>query len=306
MKKIFVVILNFNGKDNTLVCLRSLAKVKLNKNTDLATVVVDNGSEDDSVQAIRKEFPKVIIIENQKNLGFTGGCNEGARVALKSGGDYVLFLNNDTLVHKDLIKNLLSAAENDSVGGVVPKIYFEKGYEFNKNKYKVVELGKVIWYAGGIMDWENLIGKNVGVDEVDRGQFDVSAETEIATGCCFMVRSDVLSKVGLYDDKYFLYYEDADLSQRIKNAGFKIIYEPKAILWHKNAESSGGSGSDLQDYYISRNRMLFGTVYAPLKTKIALFRESLKLLKNGRPRQKKGVCDFYLRRFGKGSFSNGS
>lgn len=302
MIKVFIVILNFNGWQNTIECLFSLSKLDIPKNIVVESIVVDNASSDSSVKKIKEEFPKLIMIENQTNLGFTGGNNEGVRLALASGADFVMLLNNDTIVHSDLVKNLLEPLGHDNVGGVVPKIYFEKGYEFHKNRYKDQEHGKVIWYAGGKMDWDNLIGENIGVDEVDSGQFDVRMEIELATGCCFMVRSDVLKNVGMLDDRYFLYYEDADLSQRIKKAGFKIIYTPAAILWHKNAESSGGSGSDLQDYYITRNRLLFGMSYAPMRTKLALLRESLNLLRTGRKWQRRGVRDFYLRRFGLGSF----
>ncbi|MDP2649429.1 MAG: glycosyltransferase family 2 protein [bacterium] len=302
MKTVFVVILNFNGGKNTIECLESLGEVS-RRNFDLRIVVVDNGSSDDSVEEIRKKFENIVIIENLGNLGFTGGSNEGIRYALSGGADYILLLNNDTIVDSDLVENLFKTGFSDAnIGGVVPKIYFEKGYEFHRKRYKKEDLGKVIWYAGGIMDWENLIGKNRGVDQVDHGQFGKSEETELSTGCCFLVKCQVFKKIGLFDNNYYLYYEDADLSQRIKKAGFKIVYEPKAILWHKNAESSGGSGSDLQDYYITRNRLLFGMTYAPFRTKIALFRESLSILKSGRHWQKKGVLDFYFRELGRGSF----
>lgn len=302
MTKIFIIILNFNGWQNTIECLSSIKKLDTQKNINVEPLVVDNASSDDSVKKIKEEFPKVTIIENRTNLGFTGGCNEGARYALKNSADFVMLLNNDTIAHPDLVKNLLGSFDHDSVGGVVPKIYFAAGFEFHKDRYKSSDKGRVIWYAGGKMDLKNLIGVNIGVDEVDQGQFEVRMETELATGCCFMIRSDVLENVGLFDDRYFLYYEDADLSARIKKTGFKIIYEPKAVVWHKNAESSGGSGSDLQDYYITRNRLLFGMTYAPARTKIALLRESLNLLITGRPWQKKGIRDFYLRRFGRGTF----
>ena len=110
-----------------------------------------------------------------------------------------------------------------------------------------------------------------------------------------------LEKVGLLDEKYFMYLEDLDYSERIKKAGFKIIYEPKAIVWHKNAQSSG-VGSDLNDYFFTRNRLLFGMTYAPIRTKFALIRESGRLAVKGRKWQKRGVVDFYLRNFEKGSW----
>ncbi|HVT01017.1 MAG TPA: glycosyltransferase family 2 protein [Patescibacteria group bacterium] len=299
--KISVVVLNYKGAENTIKCLGSLKELNT-KDVNLELIVVDNNSNDDIKDLVLKKYPGTILIENPVNLGFTGGCNEGARYAISNGADGVLFLNNDTVVDKDLISELIKGL-NDSVGGVVPKIYFEKGYEFHKDRYKKEDLGRVVWYAGGRMDWNNLIGQNIGVDQVDEGQFDEEKDVDLATGCCFLVSSGVLKKIGLYDDKYFLYYEDADLSERIKKAGYKLRYMPKAILWHKNAESSGGSGSDLQDYYISRNRMLFGMKYAPVKTKSALIREGLRLLRSGRKWQKKGVKDYFLGRFGRGSYN---
>ena len=116
-----------------------------------------------------------------------------------------------------------------------------------------------------------------------------------------MISREIFEKVGMFDENFFLYYEDADLSMRLKKQGFKIIYEPKAILWHKNAVATG-SGSPLQDYYITRNRLVFGFRYAKPRVKVALFRESLKILINGRKWQKTGVRDFYLRKLGSGSY----
>lgn len=301
MKKVYIVILNYNGGKTTIDCLKSVTKLKDGKDFEIETVVVDNGSSDNSVEEIRKAYEKITILENPNNLGFSGGCNEGIRYAVKNDADYVVLLNNDTRVDDELIIKLVDAAE-EGVAAVVPKIYFEKGFEYHKDKYSEKDLGKVIWYAGGKMDWNNLIGSNVGVDEVDRGQFDKKYATDLATGCCLLLTRQALSSVGLFDDRYFLYYEDADLSERIKKNGFEIIFEPKAIMWHKNAESSGGSGSGLQDYYISRNRLLFGMTYAPLKTRIALVRESMRLLVSGRKWQKKGIADYFKHKFGKGSF----
>lgn len=302
MKKVFAIILNFNGNgEMSNKCIDSLLKTS-HKNHTLTIVVIDNGSKDNSVENIKREHEKdIILIENKINLGFSGGSNTGAEYALKNGADFVMFINNDTVSDRGLIDNLVRRAEPDVIGGVVPKIYFEKGHEFHKERYGKEDLGKVIWYAGGKMDFENLLASNIGVDEVDHGQFDEAYATELATGCCFLIKADVLSKVGLFDDRYFLYYEDADLTERIKKAGYKIYYEPKAMLWHISAASSG-IGSELQDYYITRNRLLFGMKYASIRTKIALVRESMNLLRKGRKWQKVAVRDFYLNKSGRGSF----
>ena len=117
-----------------------------------------------------------------------------------------------------------------------------------------------------------------------------------------LIKKEVLQRIGLFDEKYFLYYEDSDLSQRVKKVGYKIVYAPKAILWHKNAGSAGGSGSTLQDYYITRNRLFFGLQYVPFRAKLALVKESIVLLIKGRSWQKRGILDFYLGKLGRGSF----
>jgi len=203
--------------------------------------------------------------------------------------------------NENLINNLVNLFEGN-IGIISPKIYFAKGYEFHKDRYKENEKGRVIWYAGAVIDWKNVIGKHIGVDEVDKGQFNSSMETEYATGCCMIVKKQVFEKIGLLNEKYFLYYEDADFSMRAKRNNFKILFAPTAFMWHKNAASAGGSGSPLQDYYITRNRLIFGFRYASLRTKLALFRESIKILQIGRDWQKIGVKDFYLKKLGKGSY----
>jgi GT2 family glycosyltransferase len=300
VKKVFVVILNYKGHDDTKELLNSLKNLK-KEDFELNVVVVDNCPED-RINLVESRFVdlNLRLIYNGKNLGFSGGNNVGMEFALSKGADYIVILNNDTIVDSSFISELVKVAEQDkSAGIVVPKIYFAKGYEFHK-RYKENELGRVIWYAGGEIDWNNVIGHHRGVDEVDNGQYDETVETQIASGCCFLIKTDVVRKIGMYDDKFFLYYEDADLSIRVKKSGYKLVYAPKSIIWHKNAQSTGGSGSSIQDYFITRNRLLFGLKYAPFRAKLALARESLRLMTRGRPWQKSGAADFYLFRFGKG------
>ena len=151
------------------------------------------------------------------------------------------------------------------------------------------------------MDWNHVQSVHRGVDEVDHGQYDKEENSTFATGCAMMIKRDVFEKVGLFDERYFLYYEDADLSKRVLNAGYKIRYVPSAKLWHVNAASSG-SGSGLHDYFLTRNQMLFGIQYAPVRAKLALFRQSIRFLLHGREFQKRGIRDFYGGKFGKGTF----
>lgn len=299
--KVFVTTISFNNSKATSECLESLEKIKKD-NIDLTIVVIDNASKEKFETENKYKNFKLHLIRSEKNLGFSGGQNLGIKYALSRGADYLVILNNDVIVDENFLLELISSFR-DNIGIVVPKIYFAKGYEFHKDRYRDSELGKVIWYAGGILDLKNVIGSHKGVDEVDTGQFDRAEETDNATGCCMAVKREIFEKLGMLDENYFLYYEDSDFNLRTKKAGYKILYQPKAIIWHKNAGSSGGSGSPLQDYYITRNRMIFGMRYAPLRARIALIHESLTILRTGRHWQKKGIVDFYKGNLGKGSFA---
>lgn len=303
MNKVFIVVLNWNQSKLAIECLQSLKKLRI-KNYELSIVVVDNGSTDSSVDKIKRFMNMDLrfkIIENKTNLGFARGNNVGIKYALENGADYVMVLNNDTEVDLNLVVYLTEAMKDKSIGAVSPKIYFAKGFEFHKDRYSRKDLGKVIWYAGGKIDWNNVYGVNRGVDEVDCGQYDDLAETDFATGACMMLSARAVKKTRLFDEKYFMYLEDGDLSMRMRKGGWKVVYEPKGIVWHKVAQSSG-IGSNLNDYFITRNRLLFGMKYAPLRAKIALVKESIKFLLSGRKWQKIGVRDFYLGRFGRGSY----
>ena len=299
---LFIIILNWNNRDLTLECLQSLQKIKSPPKSQVAIMVVDNGSSDDSVKAIKKAFPKVFILENKKNLGYAEGNNQGMAYALERGADYLLVLNNDIEVDEDFLVQLIKVAEKEKKAGLFsPKIYFAPGYELHKKRYQKEEKGKVIWYAGGMIDWDNILSPHRGVDEVDRGQYNQVCETDYASGSCLLIKKEVLEEIGLFDSKLCMYWEDTDLSQRAKKAGWRVLYVPQAKIWHK-VSSSSGIGSGLNDYYLTRNRLLFGFRYARLRTKLALFRDSLRILLKGRQWEKIGVQDFYLMRFGKGSY----
>lgn len=306
--RVSVIILSWNRKKDTLETITSLARSNVS-GFALEIYVVDNASTDGSQDAIKELLKKVErkpnlltrFSENKTNLGFAGGNNIGMKDALDRGFDYVALLNDDTNVDMNLVGNMVKEhEEHGDAGAISPKIYFAKGFEFHK-KYKSSELGRVIWYAGGDIDWKNVYGSNYGVDEVDEGQFDKVKEVDFATGCFVMYKSKVLKEVGFYDERYFAYMEDADHAQRIKKAGYKVLYSPKGILWHKVSQSSG-IGSELNDYFLTRNRMIFGLTHASLWTRQALIRESFRLLVGGRKWQKIAIKDFYLRRFGKGSW----
>lgn len=301
MKKIGIVTVNYNSERETLDLLKSLERID-KKNIDLKIFIVDNASKKPFL--LMKD--NIEITRSEINTGFAGGYNIGIRKALADGSDYVLIINNDTKVYSDMIIKLVKSIEKyPDAGAAIPKIYFAKGHEYHKTKYKANELGRVIWYAGGYTDWKNVKSIHRGVDEVDRGQYDQEEPVEFATGCCILFKKETLEKAGMFDERYFLYYEDADLSERMKRAGYKIYYVPGACLIHVNAASSGGPGNTLHDYFLTRNQMLFGMTYASFRTKIALIRQAIRLFLSGRQFQKKGIKDYFLRNFGKGSYFNG-
>lgn len=294
MTKVAIITVNYNGKKDTLELLDSLTRL-ITTSYQLLTIVVDNASSDDIVSVIKKQFPKVDILQTGANLGFSGGYNKGLEYATIWGADYFLLINNDCLIKDaDLILKLLETAKSDpKIGLVSPKIYFAPGFEFHKDRYQDQDLGKVIWYAGGEFDWDNIGSSHRGIDEVDKGQFDSVSETEFISGACVLIKKEVLEKVGVLDEKYFLYFEDSDFAKRAENAGFKKYYNGKVAIFHKVSRSTG-IGSKITDYYHTRNRLIFGMKYGRLRTKFALLREAFRLFLLGRPAQRSGILDYYL------------
>lgn len=294
---IFAIIVNWNGKDDTLACLASLKKIRKEGNT-FSVIVVDNGSTNDSVDAIRKDHPWVTVLEAKKNLGFTGGNNFGIPYALEHGADLIWFLNNDTVV--DL--NVLSFAhvfQDPHVGAAGSKIYFAPGHEYHIDRYRKSDLGNVLWYAGGLIDWQNIYASHRGVDEVDHGQYDTIEETPFITGCSFVVRKEAIQKTGVFDDRFYLYLEDLDWNLRIQKAGWKTMYVPTSVVWHVNAGSSGKPGNPVHEYYFTRNRLLIGMRYASMRTKFALLREAFRFIFGPSPIRRQAVIDAFCGRFGK-------
>jgi hypothetical protein len=254
-------------------------------------ILVDNASNDGLTAEIRKIYPEVELIANSDNLGFCEGNNVGIRRALNNQADYVFILNNDTLLDVSCMDTLVESCEKFGYDICSPKIFFEKGFEFHKDKYSSEELGKIIWYAGGIIDWDNILPSHKGVNEVDDGQFDETTETEFSTGCAMLVKRKVFEKVGFLDPAYFAYFEDLDFCFRARKAGFKVAYVGSAKIWHKNASSFRGSGSAFQDFFVTRNRIIFTLRYARLRTKFAVLKEALKYLVSGPKEKQKAIIN---------------
>lgn len=301
--RVSIIILAVNSLDLIKCELIDLAKLKID-NLQVDVIIVDNGSTDGTdkfVKSYRLPNMSIKYIQAGSNLGFAEGNNIGIEYANKNNSDYVLLLNNDMIVPSDLLIKLVSFMEqNPNAGLVSPKIYFAKGYEFHRTRYKQNELGKVIWYAGGKIDWDNIYTSHIGVDEVDRGQFDNTMLTEIANGACVLIKRSVFEKIGLLNKDLFLYWEDTDFCQRAIRSGFNVYYYPAASIWHKVSASAGGSGSKSNDYFLVRNRYYFAMNYAKIRTKFAVLRDTIRLALFGRDWQKLGALHALIGKKGAG------
>jgi len=254
-KKVYIIVLNWNGKEDTLACLESL---RFTDYENYKVILVDNGSEDDSVKAVKAGFPEVEVVETGKNLGFAGGNNVGIEYAIKEGADYIFLINNDTTVHPDYLKELVEVGESDKkIGAVGSKIY----YHGEPNR---------IWFAGGKINWLRNKGEHIGLDEIDEGQYDKIKEVGYLTGCALLIKREVVEEVGVLEDDYFLYYEDADYSLRVKNAGYKVIYAPKSKIYHKVSRSTK-PGSPSYIYYHARNGLVNARRNGNLLVKITIY-----------------------------------
>ena len=300
--KVFIIILNWNGWEDTLECLESLYQVDY---PNYNIIVVDNGSENESLPKIKdyakgiiqvesdffkynnknkplkiieyfkndlkftkdpqiEDIPsnqKLILIKNDKNYGFAEGNNIAMRYIIKSlDYDYILLLNNDTVVDKSFLTELVKNAETEeNIGAVGPKVYY---YDYNGRK-------DVISFAGEKFNFYISRGKRFATKEIDNGQRDLVDNTDIIEGCCMLLKKEAIEKAGIFDPVYFAYWEETDLCTRIKNEGFKLLYVPNACIWHKVGVSWDTYFSYFVIYhYLVRNRLIFMWKYASKFQKI--------------------------------------
>ena len=233
---IYAVTLNWNRAEDTLECLGSLAAQDV---ANLHLVVVDNGSTDSSVDQIQTAFPDVKLVANDSNMGFARGMNRGIQVALENGADYVLVLNNDTFMAPDMVSLLLAEAAGES-GLLAPIIYY-------------ADDPQRIWSVGGQVSKLNLETTHDVRGELDTGQWPAIRQTDFITGCAMFLPHSLLTEVGAFDEGFFMYYEDLDLCNRIRSAGYNIRVVTAAKMWHKVSLSSGGSDSPNERYWMARS-----------------------------------------------------
>jgi GT2 family glycosyltransferase len=240
---VYIVLLNYNGAGDTVDCIESLKKVTY---PNMQVVVVDNASTDESavILSIREEQDGFILLRSNENNGFSAGNNIGIRYALENGADYVLLLNNDTVVEPDFLSVAVEASEHDdSVGLTIGKILY----------YKEPDL---IWYGGGELKQPYNYSIHLGFREnQSKPEFNQQRYVTYATGCYFLLKRAAIEIVGLMDEDYFLYCEDTDYSIRMIRSGLKMLYCPQSVIYHK-VSASTGKGSAFSTYYIARNNII--------------------------------------------------
>lgn len=243
--KVSIILVNYNGNEDTIACVSSLQEVDYD---NYEIIVVDNASKNQD-ELGEKMSSDVVLIKSDKNLGFSGGNNLGIEYAMKSNADYVMLLNNDTVVDKNLLKELIKSAEEHAPAGIITGkiLYYSEPDR--------------VWYAGGYMNLNKARIHHCHIQENDTFD-DCEREVSFATGCLVMMPKEVIQKIGMLNDIFFMYSEDAEYCARVQNAGYKIWYTPEAKIYHKISASSGGAGSRLSQYYRARNELYLVYHYA--------------------------------------------
>lgn len=296
--KVFIIILNWNGLNDTTECLASLKK---NYYRNIEIIIVDNASDGNDVKLIENRYNDFIhkIIINDSNLGFSGGNNVGIKYAIKNGADYILLLNNDTIVEPDFLSQLVKADQaNPEASILTPRINY-----YNRKD--------IIWFAGGYISKLRASGFPEGIGEHEI-KYHKDRYCNFASGCCMLIKRDVIETIGFLDENYFLYLEDSDYSYRAHKEGFKIYYASASKIYHKVSSTTSRTNELLPLYYMTRNRLyfakknfgnhyffiivLFMMVTFPIK--LIFFKNKIKTLKT----LVKAFSDMSKGNMGKGSF----
>jgi len=244
---IVAVVLNWNGGEDTLACLESLAVAEVD------AICVDNGSADGSADLVAARFPDVELLRNGTNLGYAGGNNVGIRRALELGAEWVWLVNNDATVATDAAAALAVAAESRPDAGVLAcKIY-------------LADPPDVLWYAGGRFSTiVGYSGRQDGYGKRDGPAYDRPRDVERASGAAMAVSRAAIARAGLLDEDLFAYVEDVDWCLRISRSGFAVVFVPGARVWHRVSASSGGGRSTTSLYYDTRNTLAVVERHRPL------------------------------------------
>ncbi|MGG4000400.1 glycosyltransferase family 2 protein [Anoxybacillus kestanbolensis] len=242
--KVAIIIVNYNGYEDTIECLNSLSKISY---PNFEVIVVDNHSSDKRILEIKNIFPEVHLVSLKENKGFAGANNEGIRYCLANlkNVKYFLLLNNDTEVDKNFLFPLVDNMEKKTeIGACSPLIFY-----FNSRDS--------LWFGGGAINW--LYGKPYHLTKLQKG-FNVDVENEFLTGCALLLSEKVISNVGFMEESYFLYFEDVAYCLDIKAKGFKLAVVEESKIWHK-VSSTTGYRSALSNYYGTRNNLFFMKSY---------------------------------------------
>lgn len=258
MKKVGIVIVNYNGDQYQNDCIESIYEMKYQ---NFEIIVVDSNSTDESIVHLRDRFPKIHIIEISENVGVARGNNIGISYGIGIGCEYTLLLNNDVIVEKELLTTLINKASEKVI--TVPKIYY-------------YEPKQLIWFGGGYMDWKMATGKHEGMGSIDKELFNREKYITYAPTCCMLIHNSCFTTVGFIDEKVFMYFDDTDLCVRLLDAGKKILYVPTAYMWHKVSSSTGGEKSKYQVYYMTRNHFYFMDKYKERIDRWSRYRVSIK------------------------------
>jgi len=242
---VYIVIINYNNYQDTIECLESLKKINY---MDFKILIIDNNSNNNSVSILEESYKEYKIIKLEENLGFARGNNVGIKEAISNSAQFVLLLNNDTIVDPNFLNKMIESFYRNSksnIGIVGAKIY--SFYD------------KQLSEAAGNIDFFKFITINDANKKSDK--CDLEKQTSFISGCCMLINKEVFAKVGLLPDEYFMYYEDTDFCVKVLEAGFKILYNPEAIIFHKISSSSGGKQSPFSIKWNNRNRIIFMDKY---------------------------------------------